>query len=100
MVAILVDALRSVIDVPGTPGPKPRKVEAQRARDQAWLMSDSTAWAFSFRRICTVLELDPQAVRAGIRTRAVRGSKLRRVYAAHRTIGAISATNGHGRAIG
>jgi hypothetical protein len=94
MVAVLVDALRSVAEVARGP-----RTIAQQAKDQAWLLSDSTARMFSFRRICTVLELDPDAVRRGVRLRVVRTGKLRRVYAAHRTIGAIAAGNGHGRSV-
>ena len=84
MVAVLVDALRSVIEPPKTP-----KAERQQRHDHTWLTSESAAPLYSFRRICTVLELDPDAVRAAVEHHAVHHAQLRRVYAGHRAIGAL-----------
>lgn len=95
MVAILVDALRNISEPART-----ARMAAIQGKDWAWLRSDAMGWPFAFRRICLVLELDPQAVRRGIQLRLVRTGKLRRVYAAHRTIGAIAPGNGHGRTVG
>jgi hypothetical protein len=85
MVAILVDALRSIVEP--TEDPPGRR---QQQRDRRWLMSDSSAALCSFRRICVTLELDPQAVRAAVMRRQVRYGQLRRIYAAHRTYGALN----------
>jgi hypothetical protein len=89
MVAVLVDALRSVVEQPAN-----SKAVARQRKDREWLASDSSARLFSFRRICAVLELDPQAVRTAIYQHVVAHQKLRRVYAAHRTIGALAGTVG------
>jgi|SRR5215472_2114378 len=82
MVAVLVDALRLVVEPPQSP-----KAALQQAQARDWLWSDSSAGLFSFRRICTVLELDPGAVRHGIDQ--VAHWKLKRVYASHRQYGAL-----------
>lgn len=84
MVAVLVDAVRSCVEPART-----AERRAQQRRDRAWLTSETQARLFAFRRICQVLELDPDAVRRAVSVRAVAAGKLRRVYAAHRTIGAL-----------
>ena len=35
-----------------------------------WLDSNDRAWVFSFLRICEALDLDPEYIRRGVRTRA------------------------------
>ncbi len=85
MVAVLVDALRSCVE-----RPKHAKARRQQQKDRYWLLSESVARLYSFRRICTVLELDPDAVRRSIMRRTVRHSQLRRVYAGHRQTGALA----------
>jgi hypothetical protein len=84
MVAVLVDAVRSCVDPPHG-----HKAAVQQEKDRRWLQSESSAQLLSFRRICTVLELDPGAVRAAVQRCTVNAASLRRVYAAHRTIGAL-----------
>ena len=46
-----------------------RRVEANRlARDaEEWFFSDATSWPFSFVNICTILHLDPDYIRRGLR---------------------------------
>ena len=79
MVAVLIDALRHVVDVPQS-----HYARHQQQQDRRWLMSESAGSLFSFRRICAVLELDPSAVRKGIAAQRVRTTRLRRIYASHR----------------
>jgi hypothetical protein len=35
-----------------------------------WIDSNDRAWVFSFLRICEALDLDPEYIRRGVRTRA------------------------------
>lgn len=84
MVAVLVDALRSCIE-----RPRDARQRRQQQTDRYWLQSESAARLYSFRRICTVLELDPDSVRRAVQRRVVTHTQLRRVYAGHRATGAL-----------
>ena len=45
----------------------PRAAKRLFREAHAWIMSDDTAWSFSFVNLCDALGLDPGALRAGLR---------------------------------
>ena len=51
-----------------------RSARQSRTFQQArrWIDSNDRQWVFSFLRICEALDLDPEYIRRGVRTRAAR----------------------------
>lgn len=71
MAAVLEDAVAV--------GTKPNAPKTSKARHVLretlrWLRSNDRTWMFSFLRICDALDLDPSAIRRGIRIR--RGEEI------------------------
>jgi len=64
MCAILEDAVNVYANEVGSSQPSRTFRETRR-----WLDSNDRTWVFSFLRICEALDLDPQRVRARVRTR-------------------------------
>jgi len=76
--AVLLDAIEIYL----------RNVEAQTsegrrelAEVRRWIRSEDTRWPFSFRRVCEALGLEPERVRAALRTR--RDQRLGRGATSH-----------------
>jgi hypothetical protein len=71
--AILEDALGCLAGK-GSPGGRPYRGEvARRAREAwEWVLSDAE-YLFSFTLVCTVLDLDVEAVRSQVRQRVAQG---------------------------
>ena len=66
MAAILQDAI-AVCCKPNPPGTsKARTVLRESLR---WIRSNDRKWTFSFLRICETLDMDPSAIRRGVRIR-------------------------------
>ena len=65
MRAVLVDALKCVHPQAATPSPAARRLAREA---QQWLLADDARWLFSFVNICTVLGLDPEYLRRGLRS--------------------------------
>ena len=63
--AVLHDALRIVTK----PGVSHGRGRGLRGETEAWLLSDDTAWPFSFLNVCSALALDPAWLRKSLRTR-------------------------------
>lgn len=68
MFAVLESAVFSI----GLPRPTvmPRVIDMQAAGPEAamaWFMDDDRGWPYSFVNVCDVLDLDVDAVRAGVR---------------------------------
>jgi hypothetical protein len=63
MLAVLEDAVH-VYQIGGSGGARTRRLYAET---EQWFASTDTSWPFSFVRICQVLGLDPDYVRAGLR---------------------------------
>src|SRR5262249_26237241 len=90
MRAVLLDALKCVHSQAGTPSPDEQRLAPEA---QQWLFTDDARWPFSFVNICTVLGLDPEYLRRGLRcwqqtprTRpTARGLPRRAVYRASHT---------------
>jgi hypothetical protein len=63
--AVLEDALR-IVTKPGVSHGRGRYL---RGETEAWLLSEDTAWPFSFLNVCSALALDPGWLRKSLRTR-------------------------------
>lgn len=68
----------------------------QLAREaEEWFFSDATSWPFAFENICTVLHLDPEYIRRGLRNWKVTGSqkihhRKRRVIGTRRALSLVA----------
>ena len=71
--AILEDAL-GCLEGTGSPGGRVYRGEAERRSREAWewFLSDAE-YLFSFTLVCTVLDLDVEAVRSQVRQRVAQG---------------------------
>lgn len=71
MGAILEDAIGVACK---TAAPKTSKGRSLLRETLRWVRSNDRKWTFSFLRICETLDLDPSAIRRGVRIR--RGEEL------------------------
>ena len=63
MAAVLEDALRVIRDGVASPA---RRRGAVFVETMEWLVSDDLAWPFSFRNLCTALDVNAQCLRKRI----------------------------------
>jgi hypothetical protein len=75
MLAVLEDAVLICQRNALTRSPEKRQ-EFKEARE--WIEDDDTVWPFSFENICSVLGIDAEYVRAGLRSRGRASSSRRR----------------------
>ncbi|MEW6296715.1 MAG: hypothetical protein AB1671_03115 [Thermodesulfobacteriota bacterium] len=87
MRAVLEDAINCFRNQFYTKGRRQQRL-AREAEE--WFFSDESRWPFSFLHICSVLGLDPQYIRMGLKrwyhTRPARLHRGKRRVAAHRLL--------------
>ncbi len=90
MLAILEDAVLTILKYAGKPGKRARRL----VRDvERWVAVHDRGWIFSFESICSVLDIDANAMRNSLRASQLRSEKqggAPRVvvfHAGHRTRG-------------
>jgi hypothetical protein len=64
MQAVLIDAVACLHPPAGTPLPHARRLVHEA---QQWFLAEDDRWPFLFVNICTVLGLDPEYLRRGLR---------------------------------
>jgi|SRR5262245_64881544 len=67
LAALLEDAVLTCSSVPRSPNPKRSHLVREALR---WMRSDDRTWVFSFLGVCEMLDLDPGAIRRGVRIRS------------------------------
>lgn len=61
MAAVLKDALRVILEAPGSPASRRGAVFSETIE---WGLSDDPSWPFSFCNLCIALDVDPRRLRA------------------------------------
>jgi hypothetical protein len=64
MVAVLEDAVRQYLTHAGADDPHHRALFEDA---EAWVEERDASWFYSFENVCTVLDLDPEYLRRGLR---------------------------------
>ena len=89
MLAILEDAVLTILKYAGKPGKRARRL----VRDvERWVALHDRAWIFSFESICSVLDIDAGAMRNSLRASQLRAethgaARVVVFHAGHRTRG-------------
>ena len=89
MLAILEDAVLTILKYAGKPGKRARRL----VRDvERWVAVRDRAWIFSFESICSVLDIDAGAMRNSLRSSQLRAeehgaARVMVFHAGHRTRG-------------
>ena len=72
--AILDEALRTLLHYANRTG---RRAQRLFQESEEWFFVDETTWPFSFLNVCSLLDLDPDYVRLGLRRMLERGKNGR-----------------------
>jgi hypothetical protein len=72
MLAILEDAVLTVLKHSGKPGKRARRLVREVER---WVALHDTSWIFSFESICSVLDIDAGAMRNSLRRSQLRAEQ-------------------------
>jgi hypothetical protein len=64
VIAVLEDGIHTFQDNCGAQNPRKRRLFAEA---EAWIFTDEEDWIFSFGSVCSLLNLDPNYVRRGLR---------------------------------
>ncbi len=78
MLAVLQDAVATLIKHAGSAGRGPRRLVREA---EQWIYAHNADWPYSFENICAALNLDPGALRQGLRRIAATRTRPARVLA-------------------
>jgi hypothetical protein len=89
MLAVLEDAVYTILKYAGKPGRNPRRLVREA---EAWIARSEPSWPFSYENICAVLGIDADALRARLRRYQLEGERTGSTGAAalanqHRVVG-------------